>query len=199
MRLWAGMRYAVVLATAPAAEPLTYAQAKAYMRLLDDTDQTTIVEPLIRAARAKVETDTGRRLITQSWDLLFDAFPRDAIRPPFVPLQSVTSIKTTSAAGVESTLAAATYVVDAASTPGRIVLADGGSWPTDLRTVNAIAIRCACGYGTAGTAVPDPILQAMLQLVTHWYRHRDAAVYPPLPSWFGYDALLAPYRRLELA
>lgn len=195
--LWGDTRHAIQVVTPAAAEPVAYAEAKAHLRLSDDTD-LDLVTALIRAARAKIESDTGRRLISQTWDLLFDAFPRDAIRPPLVPLRSV-SVSTRSAAGVETTVASSTYLVDAASVPGRVVLAAGKAWPTDLQVIHGITVRCVCGYGDTSATVPDPLRQAALQLVTHWYRHRDAAAYPPLPVWFGYDAMINPYRVIWMA
>ncbi|HAM57577.1 MAG TPA: hypothetical protein DCQ64_20070 [Candidatus Rokubacteria bacterium] len=188
---------AMKLATAPVVEPITYAQAKLFLRLANNEDQT-LVEGLIVAARVKVESDTARALIDQAWDLYLDAFPTDAILIPKAPLVSVTSIKTTSAAGVQSTLDASHYQVDTASVPPRIVLSDAGAWPTDLRRTQPIVIRLAMGYGAAGSLVPSPLLRAMEQLIAHWYMHRTAALYAPVPRWVGYGALIAPYCHVEL-
>lgn len=198
MSTWDRTRYGLKLATAPSVEPLTYAEAKAFLRLPDDTDQT-YVTALIVAARQKVEEDTGRRLITQAWDLQFDAFPCGAMLVPVEPLLSVTSIKTTSVAGVESTVTSTNYQVDILSSPPRIVLSDTGVWPSDIRAHAGIVIRLSVGYGAASTAVPSPLIRAMEQLVAHWYMHRTAAMYAPLPRWFGYDALIQPYRLLGVA
>lgn len=198
MSTWTDTRYGLKLATAPAVEPLTYAEVKAFLRLPDDTDQN-YVTALIVAARQKVEKDTGLGLITQAWDLSFDAFPGDAIYVPTEPLISVTSIKTTSISGVESTVSATNYQVDTLSSPPRIVLSDTGTWPSDIRRVAGIVIRLSVGYGAASTAVPSALIRAMEQLVAHWYMHRTAAMFAPLPKWFGYDALIAPYRLVGIA
>jgi len=193
-------RAALKLATAPSAEPLTWAELKAYpgMRLANDTDQTHVTS-LIVAARQKVELDTGLRLINQAWDLYLDFFPCAGIEVPIEPLASVTSIKTTSVAGVESTLAATNYQVDIASSPPRIVLSDSGSWPTDIRATHGIVIRLAVGFGSAGSAVPAPLLEAMRIAIRCWYAPLGGTPFALPPPWMGYDALIAPYRVLELA
>jgi uncharacterized phiE125 gp8 family phage protein len=198
MSTWSHTRYGLKLATDPAVEPLTYAQAKAWLRLPDDTDKT-FVEALIASARHRVEQDTGRVLITQAWDLSLDEFPSDAIYVPVEPLISVTSIKTTTLAGVESTLAAANYQVDTISAPPRILLADAGTWPSDIRAASGIVIRLSCGYGAAASAVPPPLIRAMEQLIAHWYLHRSSTIATPLAPPFQYTALIQPYRLSGIA
>jgi uncharacterized phiE125 gp8 family phage protein len=190
---WADMPLQLALATAPAVEPLTYAQVKSLLQLGDDVHETWLTSR-ITAARQKVEQDTGLKLITQAWDLYLDAFPVDAIRPPLAPLLSVTSIKTTTVAGVQSTLDASNYQVDIASVPGRIVLSDTGVWPTDIRLTQGIVIRLSVGYGAAATAVPQPLIYAMEQLLAQWYASRVGSAYVAPPRWLGYDATIAPYR-----
>lgn len=195
---WADIPSAAVLATGPAAEPLTYAEASAWLRLPDTTDQT-LVTALIVDARTKVEQDTGLKLITQSWDVYFDAFPEDAIYLPVEPLLSVTSLKVTSAAGVQSTVASTVYQVDTASSPPRIVLAPDQSWPTDLREHQACVARVSVGYGAASSAIPGPLVNAVRQLLTIWYATARAGSAVVPPRWVGYDATIAPYRRMGMA
>jgi uncharacterized phiE125 gp8 family phage protein len=190
--VWADADPALKLVTPPTAEPLSYEQAKAFLRLPDDTD-TAYVLSLITAARSKVEQDTGLLLMTQTWDLSFDEFPSDAIRPAACPLQSVTSITTVSVAGASSVLAATNYQVDIASMPGRIVLSDSGAWPTDLRDTHAITIRLVAGYASAAL-VPEPLKLAMQQILSVYYQHRTGMTMVLPPRWLGYDALIAPYR-----
>jgi uncharacterized phiE125 gp8 family phage protein len=190
--LWADLPRALTLVTAPTAEPISYAQAKAFFRLPDDTEESLVVG-LITTARMKVEADTGLMLATQTWDLSFDAFPEDAIRPPCCPLQSVTSIKTTTPANVESTVGATNYQLDVVSYPPRIVLSASGAWPTDLRTTAAITVRCVAGYASA-QVVPGPLLRAMEQILAIYYMQRASTALVLPPRWLGYDALIAPYR-----
>jgi len=194
MATWARTRWSVSLYTAPSVEPLTYSEIAALLQRGDSTHQTWLTAAIV-AARAKVEQDTGLRLIHQTVDLTFDAFPEDAIYMPVAPLSSVTSIVTVSVAGASSTLSAANYQVDASA--GRITLADSGTWPGDIRAAAGITVRAVVGYGAAGSSVPRPLLTAMEQLIAQWFAQRvgDAYAPPVPPRWMGYDALLAPYRR----
>lgn len=191
--------YAVKLATAPTVEPLTYADIRDYMRLSNDTEETLVTE-LIKEARQRVERESGLKLITQAWDLYLDTFPAYDIIIPIEPLISVTSIKTTTAAGVESTLAASNYQVDVASSPPRIALSDTGSWPGDLRRTQAIAIRVSAGYGATGASVPGPLLQALRVCVAAWYVERGGRENQIIaPSWLGYSSNINLYKLPGLA
>ncbi len=57
---------ALVLTTAPAAEPISLAEAKAHLRI-DADDEDALLTALIAAARMFVERTLGVALITQSW------------------------------------------------------------------------------------------------------------------------------------
>lgn len=186
------------LITAPATEPVTSSEAKSHLRV-DTTADDTLIGTLITAARQHVENHLRRALITQTWELVMDAFPAgDVIRLPRPPLVSVTSIKYTDVAGNESTLSSAAYVVDTDSTKGRVVLKSGESWPSDtLAAANGVRVRYVAGYGSAA-AVPNPIRQAILLLIGTLYENRESVLVAQgvtvaqLP--FGVEALLMPYR-----
>ena len=186
------------LITAPATEPVTSSEAKSHLRV-DTTADDTLIGTLITAARQHVENHLRRALITQTWELVMDAFPAgDVIRLPRPPLVSVTSIKYTDVAGSESTFSSAAYVVDTDSTKGRVVLKSGESWPSDtLAAANGVRVRYVAGYGSAA-AVPNPIRQAILLLIGTLYENRESVLVAQgvtvaqLP--FGVEALLMPYR-----
>ena len=189
------------LITAPAAEPVDLTLAKAHCRITD-SQQDALVTLAIESARQAVDGQNGvlgRALITQTWELVMDAFPAgDVIRLPRPPLVSVTSIKYTDVAGSESTFSSAAYVVDTDSTKGRVVLKSGESWPSDtLAAANGVRVRYVAGYGSAA-AVPNPIRQAVLLLIGTLYENRESVLVAQgvtvaqLP--FGVEALLMPYR-----
>ena len=189
---------ALKLITAPATEPVSTSEAKSHLRV-DTTADDTLIGTLITAARQHVENHLRRALITQTWELVMDAFPAgDVIRLPRPPLVSVTSIKYTDVAGSESTFSSAAYVVDTDSTKGRVVLKSGESWPSDtLAAANGVRVRYVAGYGAA-SAVPHPIRQAVLLLIGTLYENRESVLVAQgvtvaqLP--FGVEALLMPYR-----
>jgi hypothetical protein len=68
---------------------------------------------------------------------------------------------------------ASNYFVDIKSTPGRIVLAYGCTWPSvTLRPANGVCVTFIAGYGAA-SSVPQAVKQAMLLLMGHLYEHRE--------------------------
>jgi uncharacterized phiE125 gp8 family phage protein len=186
------------IVAAPLEEPVSLAQAKAHLRVTV-ADEDAQVLAAIFAAREHAETFTGRAFVTQTWELLLDAFPAGReIELPFPPLQSVTSVKYIDPDGAEQTFAAANYHVDAVSTPGRVRLKPTAFWPSIADQPNAVTVRFVAGYG--GTAaVPFTIKAAILLVVGHLFEHReenqDFAVHAmPL----GAERLLWPHRIVRL-
>ena len=55
-----------LLLTAPAIEPLSLAEAKAFLRV-ETSDDDEVIGALIAGSRIHVEAQTRRALITQSW------------------------------------------------------------------------------------------------------------------------------------
>jgi len=64
----------LVRTTAPAAEPVTLAEAKMHLRVIDSSEDS-LISMLIASARQHAETITRRALVTQSWKLTLDQFP----------------------------------------------------------------------------------------------------------------------------
>jgi uncharacterized phiE125 gp8 family phage protein len=185
---WKDIRCAqqVVTGSGPLCEPLTYDDIRDLLRLPSEADQG-LITGYIASARMKLEEDSGLTFITQKRDLFFDQFPADPILVPFEPLTAVDSIKVTSLADVESTVAATVYQVDAVSSPPRVGLRYGQSWPTDIRDIQGIVMRCSIGHGLTGAAVPEIALHAMRELIRMWYAPRGAEITVAPPKWIGYD------------
>lgn len=189
---------ALKLITAPAAEPVSASEAKSHLRV-DTTADDTYVGTLITVARQNVESHLRRALISQTWEVVLDAFPAGVIRLPKPPLASVTSIKYTDDEGNESTYSSDNYVVDSDTEPGRVVLKSGQTWPAvTLAAANGVRVRYVAGYGAAGSNVPQAIRQAILLVIGSLYENREDVLVAQgvsigvLP--FGVVALLAPYR-----
>lgn len=182
--------------TAPTAEPVSRTEAKAHLRV-DTSDDDTYIDTLITVARRRVEADSLHALLTQTLELRLSGFPSgNAIELPAPPLQSVTSVKYTDADEAVTTVATSVYAADTYSTPGRVVLKAGQSWPVFTPSpANPVTIRYVAGWTSAG-AVPADLRQAVLLLVGHLYEHREPVnignIVTPLP--LAYDSLIAEYR-----
>ncbi len=162
--------------TPPSAEPVTLAEAKDHLRVTT-TDEDSLIESLISAAREIAESFTNRALVTQTWDWKFGAFPA-CLEVPKAPLVSVTSLQYVDGNGDTQTLATTEYsVLNAASVtgPGRIVPAYGKAWPAVRGMPNDITVRFVAGYGAA-LAVPPQIRWALLLILGELYARRESAL-----------------------
>lgn len=184
---------ALIVYTAPTVEPVGLSEAKLHLRIEEtDTEEDSLLEALITAARQTIELVTWRALCTQTLDLVLDEFPSgDTLELPRPPLVSVTSISYTLEAGTTSTLSTSVYGVDTDSEPGRLYLKPGQSWPSDsLYPVAGVRIRYVAGYGNPGD-VPRTYRQALLLLVGHWYENREQSQVQSMSELpFGVQALL---------
>src|SRR5262245_22397792 len=82
-----------ILLAGPAAEPITLAEAKQFVRVEHDDDDD-IIAALIAGSRIHVETQTRRALITQSWRLTRDVWPATgclALLP--VPVKTLDAVR----------------------------------------------------------------------------------------------------------
>ncbi len=185
------------LLAGPAEEPVSLAEAKAFLRL-DDTAEDALVTTLITAARLHVEGTTARATVAQSWRLVLDAWPVEReIRLPVAPLLSLLAVTVFDEEGEPTELDIGQFEIDAV-TP-RLLLPAGIDLPP-MRERQGIEIDYVAGYGPDAADVPADLRQAMLVLVGYWFANRDAvivagsgAVVPP-----GFDRLVAGYRRVRL-
>jgi hypothetical protein len=218
---------ALKLVTPPSQEPITVADARAYLRV-DHTDEDATISRLILAARQYVETAAGLALINQTWEWWMDSWPVvrsqargqdqwwDGVREgpvsllhptaPYIeipkgPVQSVTSVDTFGPTGVMTTWDAENYTLDAISLPGRIFPVTCGGYPTSgLRAQHAIRMVFVAGFGSTGAAVPADIVQLLLMLIAHWYEHREAVLTGTISkeAEFGASQILSRYRKVRV-
>jgi uncharacterized phiE125 gp8 family phage protein len=187
-----------ILLMPPAVEPISRDEAKEYLRV-EHNDDDDIIAALIVGARIHVEAQTKRALITQSWRISADRWPRDGRLPVTpAPLQSLTAARVYDADGTARDIDTQAFVVEPGA-PALIFV----PWalPAPGRAAAGIALDVVCGYGDAATDVPEPLRQAIRVLVAHWYENRGlvagaAAQSAVLPASFM--ALIAPYRVLSL-
>jgi uncharacterized phiE125 gp8 family phage protein len=144
--------------TAPTVEPITLTEAKEQLRV-DHSDHDTMITGLIQAAREQVEAMCGRAIIQQTRIAYFDVWPNKVFHLLYPEIRSITHIKYTSAAGVETTFDSDNYSLDPGSEPGRVVLGYQKVWPSvTLNEENyPIQIEYVCGYETTQTALANNI------------------------------------------
>ena len=181
----------LIRAVDPTAEPVTLAEAKRWLAV-DASDKDDLIASLIAGARERVEKDTQRSLMTQTWRLKLDEWPADAMELMRSPVQSVTSVQYLDSGGATQTVASGDYDVDTDSNPGAIRLGVGKTWPTTQAVMRAITVTYVTGYGATAAAVPAALLWAVrLQLelmfeMGFWLDDRAKRE--------SYDALVNQYR-----
>lgn len=182
----------------PADEPVSLAEAKAQCSV-DGTEFDILLTGIIAAARQRAEHETGRALITQTRELVLDAFPKAFVLRG-APIQSLVSLTYIDAEGAEQTLDPQDTLLDKDSAPGYLVPAWGKAWPESRPEPNAVRVRYVCGYGGAG-AVPQGIKTWMLLAINSLFEQRGAFAAggtAPLPDRF-WDGFLDPFRLIEVA
>ena len=186
-----------ILLIAPEIEPLSLEEAKTFLRV-ETSDDDGLIAALIAAARLHIESQTQLALITQSWRLAFDCWPRHgriAVRPG--PLKAVNAARVFDLGDNARAVDTRAFVPDF----GASVLAFmPWSVPRTTRFAAGIEIDVTVGFGNAATDVPEPLRHAIRQLVAHWYDNRgliaadaESAIMPASVA-----ALVAPYRMLSL-
>jgi len=188
-----------VLTAAPAAEPIGLAEAKAHLRV-DTSDEDTLISSLSVAARMLIERTLGLALITQGWSHYIDAWPHGCcIALPLSPVQTVSAVTLHDPDGGTNVLDPGDYTVDVLSDPARIVLTSAVP-SLGLRPFNGFEVAFVAGFGDAGASVPQPIRQALLLMVAHWFERREPVELGPGPQGVPAIAagLLQPYRRVRL-
>lgn len=169
----------LILISGPAEEPVTAAEVKASARI-DGSEFDGEIALLIAAVRQNAEHRLGRRLITQTVELVLDAFPAAEIDLCMPGVQSVTSVKYLDATGTEQTMAGSAYsLVDQGAEISNTWLlpASGTNWPGTLAAANAVRVRFVAGYGSAAADVPAAIRQWIIALCAAALNRNDVPEY----------------------
>lgn len=184
------------LLAGPAEEPVSLAEAKAFLKV-DDGAEDGLITTLIGAARLHIEGVTGRALLAQSWRVVLDDWPESrVVKLPVTPFMAVTEITAYDAAGAAHEVPLAQFM----SEPDRLLLPATVAGMPALRERQGIEIDYVAGFGAEPGDVPADIRQALLVLVAYWYEHRDAVIVAGsgavVPS--GFERLMAAHKRVRL-
>jgi len=143
----------LITITPPAIEPVSLADVKSAARI-DGTEFDAELALIITAMRQDAEHRQGRRLITQTVELVLDAFPTTEDIDLLIPdVQSIASVKYYDTAGAQQTIDPAAYSLDSDSTPCWLLVVT--DWPTPKDVANSVRIRYVVGYGPAAVDVPS--------------------------------------------
>lgn len=157
------------LLTPPAIEPVTLSEAKSFVRI-DHDDDDAVITSLIAAARAHIEAQTRRAMITQDWRIVRDAWPSDGrIKAGPAPTQSVVGARVFDADGNATDMDPSLFVIERER---GVLAAPAFALPPPGRTFVGIEIDVVCGYGDDADDVPPQLRQAIRHLVAHWYDNR---------------------------
>lgn len=162
--------FGISVATAPTSEPITTAEAKAWLRVTSD-DEESLIASLITSAREAVEIDSRRSLMTQTIDLWLDEWPcKYFFELPRGPIQSVSFLKYYDTANTLTTWSSSNYALDAARNVLQIIRS--ATIPSLHDVANAINIRYVAGFASAAL-VPQGLKHAMLLKIGAMFENRE--------------------------
>lgn len=154
------------------AEPITLAEAKAQVRMDNDTSEDTFITSLIAPARAYVERCTRYFWVAVERTETFSQFG-DYLEIYRRPIASVDEVAYLDSDGADATYD--TSVVDLSRFPLRIYPAIDDDFPA-LGDGGAVTVTYTSG---ALAATSEEYLigkRAMLLLIGHWFEFREAAM-----------------------
>lgn len=177
------MKLTVVTATTGTPVSLDEAKAHLYVTTNDkDADINRKVKAATRFCQGRIAGH--RQFMKATYDGVMPGFPHDQrITFPLPPLQSITSIKYFNSTGgeVSSTSATSTFsstdwnTVTPTEAPGFIEPVFGKVWPVTQPRIDAVTTRFVAG-STSVVDVPENIKAAVLLVVGHLWRNREAVV-----------------------
>jgi uncharacterized phiE125 gp8 family phage protein len=158
-----------ILPITDADEPVSLAEAKAQLRIVDDTSEDALISSYISSARAYVESESGFVFVRRQFVDSFNYWPR-YLSIGRRPLISIDAINYTDSAGASQTLNGANYYT--ALLLRRVTPV--GSWPT-IGNGGSIMVTYTAGFDEGEQAEEvDLARQAILMLVTTWFENRSS-------------------------
>lgn len=169
----------LLLKIPPLLEPLTTEEVKAYLRLSNDYEED-FLHSLISAARAYVETVTGRALLKQKWQMqIKPPYPRESplvkcegksleIDLPHPPLLEVENVKTDE------------KLIPFQVEENKVVL-------SSLFWNKKVSLLYWAGYGETTESLPPDLKLAILMATRFFYDHQKVDL-----------SLLKPYRVMKV-
>ena len=188
---------ATALITPPASLPVTLAKVKEFLKV-ENNDDDTLLDDLIKQAVSHIENLAQRKLISQEWRVYFDELPQNGILElPLSPVIAQAIVRYFDETGNEQILPATDFEIDPHSCPARVYVKSALCLGREL---NGLEVDVQVGFGSSGNEVPGDIIRAIMLTIAHWYEFRGA-VHPadqPLSNPAGLQNLLAPYAKVKM-
>jgi uncharacterized phiE125 gp8 family phage protein len=190
--------------------PISVADAKEHLRVVDTTEDDAYIGALIDAATTWCEDYCDRTFAHKHYTVAFDDFPslRIALPRPPVQLASVATNATVTISyvdqgGTTQTLTWAQsgtqqFRLDRDHVPSLVYPKYLENWPSVRLDDNSVQVTYLAGYGGAAN-VPTPAKHAIKMLVGHWYANREAVGSVGRELEMAVSALLANLRWRQYA
>lgn len=149
---------------APLSEPLSLDDAKLFMHIIE-TDEDTLIESMIIAAREYAENYTNRQLMTATFELINEII-YCGFRLPKNPVKSVSKIEYMDLNGVYQLMSANDYYVYIENGISKLHI---NQMPTYKEDKRAFKITFVSGYDV----IPASILSYMRMAISTMYENRE--------------------------
>lgn len=195
----------VVTASGTGDRPVSVADAKDHLRIVDTSEDDAYVGELVDAATTWCEDYCDRTFADKQYTVAFDDFfgtrielPRPPVRLNAVSSGATVTISFVDTGGATQTLTFAEsgtqeFRLDSDHVPALVYPLYPQVWPSVRLDDKAVQITYLAGYGGAAN-VPTPARHAIKMLVGHWYLSREAVGNAGQNVPMGVAALLEPLK-----
>jgi uncharacterized phiE125 gp8 family phage protein len=163
----------ITVVTPPASEPVSLAEAKLFLRV-DHNAEDSLIASLIGAAREAVEAGCGRALVTRRVRESLDIWRRDAVNGAVLslgPVTNVVAVRLLANNGAQSVIDPERYRIEGNRDRPRLVFPSG--FPATLRSAGGIEIEYDCGYADEAADLPIALRLATFQIAASLYELRQ--------------------------
>lgn len=183
----------------PAEEPVGLAELRAFLRVSHESEDGLIAR-LGRAARHRVEEETGRALMAQTWRMAADVeegrarggyLAFELRRPPYL---SFIEARVARDDGTSVALSLDKVRIDA---DGNCVWLNLTGAMAGARAWRPVEVVWRAGSSDAA-GVPEPLKEAILLMTAHAYERRESSGKPLAAEPDSIAALLAPWKVVRL-
>jgi uncharacterized phiE125 gp8 family phage protein len=159
--------------TQPAFEAFSRQEAKNYLKVDTDADDT-LIDSIIKAARFRAERYMGFAIALQTVEQRYENF-KTCLPLAQGNAKDVVSLKYLDETEAEQTLIPDVYGLDLFNTPQEVYLKNGKSWPNTSTDRGAVRLQYRAGYDAAAS-IPNDLRIAMLLIISDMYENRTDSV-----------------------